>query len=77
MKKQQMIWKNKFKVAIIDEDVVALEKLIYSIPKVDTVEEAKETLALIQEALIIVENAKEKTLQIMNKIKKTKSFLKN
>jgi len=77
MKKQQMIWKNKFKVAIIDEDVVALEKLIYSIPKVDTVEEAKETLALIQEALIVVENAKEKTLQIMNKIKKTKSFLKN
>lgn len=72
-----MIWKNKFKVAIIDEDVVALEKLIYSIPKVDTVEEAKETLALIQEALIVVENAKEKTLQIMNKIKKTKSFLKN
>jgi len=77
MKKQQMTWKNKFKIAIIDGDVNTLEKLIDNIPKVDTVEEAKETLALIQEALSVVENAKEKTLQIMNKIKKTKAFLKN
>ena len=72
-----MTWKNKFKIAIIDGDVNTLEKLIDNIPKVDTVEEAKETLALIQEALSVVENAKEKTLQIMNKIKKTKAFLKN
>jgi hypothetical protein len=77
MKKQQMTWKNKFKIAIIDGDVNTLEKLIDNIPKVDTVEEAKETLALIQEALSVVENATEKTLQIMNKIKKTKAFLKN
>ncbi|DAB34136.1 MAG: hypothetical protein PWQ42_96 [Sulfurospirillum sp.] len=72
-----MTWITKFKIAIVEQDINTLETLLDSFPVADTKEEALELRALVTEALSIVQKAKEKTLESMNKIKKTKAFLRN
>jgi hypothetical protein len=72
-----MTWITKFKIAIVEQDINTLETLLDSFPAADTKEEALELRALVTEALSIVQKAKEKTLESMNKIKKTKAFLRN
>lgn len=70
-----MSWINDLKIAIIEEDIEKITSIADSLPKFQDINDAKEALNLIREAIKIVENKKEETLDIMNKIKKTKAFL--
>lgn len=70
-----MSWINDLKIAIIEEDIEKITSIADSLPKFQDINDAKEALNLIREAIKIVKNKKEETLDIMNKIKKTKAFL--
>jgi len=70
-----MNWITDLKLAIIDKNISNIGKLIKEVPKIDDMAKAQEALALINEAINIVDNEKEKTLRSMNKIKQTKAFL--
>jgi len=70
-----MNWITDLKLAIIDKNISKIGKLIKEVPKIDDMAKAQEALALINEAINIVDNEKEKTLRSMNKIKQTKAFL--
>jgi len=75
MKKQLMQWLNNLKIAVIENDITAIGNLIKNMPKIDDLHQAKESLALIKEAISLVEVEKEKALKTMQKIKQTKAFL--
>jgi len=75
MKKQLMQWLNNLKIAVIENDITAIGKLIQNVPEINDIYQAQESLALIKEAILLVENEKEKTLKAMQKIKQTKAFL--
>jgi hypothetical protein len=72
-----MTWLNELKVAVIEEDINSIQKLIKKIPEIKDINTAKEALALIKQAIAIVDAEKQKTMQTMQKIKKIKAFLKN
>ncbi len=70
-----MSWINDLKIAVIEEDIENITTIADSLPKFKDINDAKEALNLIQEAIKIVKSKKEETLDIMNKIKQTKAFL--
>ncbi|WP_024955151.1 hypothetical protein [Sulfurospirillum arcachonense] len=70
-----MKWLSSLKLAIIDNNINVIEKLINEVPIITKIDEAKEAKALIEEAISIVQIEKQKTLETMNKIKRTKAFL--
>lgn len=72
-----MKWLSDLKLAVINNDIRVIEKLIADVPNLTELSDAKEALALIQKSIEIVDEEKKKTLEIMNKIKQTKAFLKN
>lgn len=79
MKKQwlKMTWLAKLKIAVIEKNITSIEELIRDVPKIDDLKEAHEILALVQEAISIVEQEKAKALATMNKIKQSKVFMQN
>ncbi len=70
-----MKWLNSLKIAIIEEDIVKIGVLIEKIPKYEVKEEAQEALALVGEAIKLVDHKKSEILANMNKIKQTKVYL--
>lgn len=70
-----MKWITDFKIAVIEENVKNIEKLIDSMPQFEDKASAKEALALVHEATNIVNKYKLKTLKSMNKIRQAKAFL--
>lgn len=71
-----MKWIEKLKLAVIERNVSQIETLsVQMVPKFESKAQAQEALALLQEAIQIVDDEKKKTLDTMNKIKKTKAFL--
>ena len=75
MKRQLMTWLNSLKIAIIEEDITKIGTLTKELPNYDSKQEAEEALALIGEAIKLVDSKKQKTLEAMKKIKQTKVFL--
>ena len=72
-----MTWLNELKVAIIEEDIIKIGSLTKEIPSYDSKQKAEEALALIGEAIKLVDDKKQQTLASMSKIKQTKSYLNN
>lgn len=70
-----MNWITNLKLAVIEKDIVTIGKIIKDVPNIKDMAKAQETLALINEAILIVENEKSKALKAMNKLKQTKAFL--
>ncbi|HIP30885.1 MAG TPA: hypothetical protein EYG93_01495 [Sulfurospirillum arcachonense] len=70
-----MTWLNSLKIAIIEEDITKIGTLTKELPNYDSKQEAEEALALIGEAIKLVDSKKQKTLEAMKKIKQTKVFL--
>jgi len=68
-------WLNNLKIAVVDKNIENIGMLITNVPYITNMNEAQEALALINQAISIVEDEKLKTLEIMNKIKQTKAFL--
>jgi len=75
MKKQHMTWLNSLKIAIIEEDIIKISSLTKKLPNYTSKQRAEEALALIGEAIKLVDNKKIETLESMNKIKQTKAYL--
>lgn len=72
-----MQWINDLKIAVVENDTRCIGELIQQVPNFEDLEEAKEALALIQMAIVIVDEEKTQTIEIMKKIKQTKEFLQN
>ena len=70
-----MNWLNNLKIAVVDKNIENIGMLITNVPYITNMNEAQEALALINQAISIVEDEKLKTLEIMNKIKQSKAFL--
>ncbi|MDD3343034.1 MAG: hypothetical protein PHR87_05600 [Sulfurospirillaceae bacterium] len=70
-----MSWIDNFQIAIIEENYEQIGKLIQDVPTFTDIETAQYVLALVQEAIILVDNEKAKTAKIMQMIKQTKEFL--
>lgn len=75
--KQIMQWTNNLKIAVIENDILAIGVLIKDMPAFEDINEAQEALALIKEAIKIADDEKTKMVEIMKKMKQTKSFLEN
>lgn len=72
-----MQWTNNLKIAVIENDIVTIGKLIQDVPAFEDIDEAREALALIQESMKLVDEEKIKMIETMKKMKQTKSFLEN
>ncbi|MDX1809870.1 MAG: hypothetical protein R3331_10050 [Sulfurospirillaceae bacterium] len=72
-----MKWLNDLKIAIIEENIENINKSIMELPNFQDIDKAKEALSLLEEAIKVVSKEKDKVLKTMNKIQKTKEFLKN
>lgn len=72
-----MQWTNNLKIAVIENDIVTIGKLIQDVPAFEDIDEAREALALIQESMKLVDEEKIKMIETMKKMKQTKAFLEN
>jgi propanediol dehydratase large subunit len=65
---------NELKVAVINEDIKKLEKIIDKTPEFSSVEEAKEIRAFMDKAVKLLQKEKNKLSSEMQKIKKLQTF---
>ncbi|OHE08504.1 MAG: hypothetical protein A2329_08825 [Sulfurimonas sp. RIFOXYB2_FULL_37_5] len=72
-----MQWTNNLKIAVIENDIVTIGKLIQDLPAFENMDDAREALALIQESMKLVDDEKIKMIETMKKMKQTKAFLQN
>ncbi len=70
-----MKWLSDLKIAIIEENIDEISKMIKTLPEFKDLDKAKEALSLVSEAINLANEKKEEMLKIMNKIRKTKEFL--
>ncbi len=68
-------WLERFKIALIEEDVTKVDTLLLNIPEFKKIDDLREAYTLMQEAKDKFEKEKYKTKLKMNKIKKAKKFL--
>lgn len=67
-------WINDFKLAIIDEDVNSIEKLLDTKISSTDMNELGQAKALMDEALTLMQNKKNKVAVQIQKIQKAKKF---
>jgi len=65
---------NELKITVINEDIDKLKKLINETPEYDTIEEAQEIIAFLQQAIKLLQKEKNKLSTEMQKIKKLQKF---
>jgi len=65
---------NKLKIAVINEDINKLEELVNETPEYDTIEEAKEIVVFLQQAIKLLQKEKNKLSTEMQKIKNLQKF---
>ena len=70
-----MTWTNSLKIAIIEKDIQSISRLTKTLPQFTELDKAKEALSLVSTAIELVDTEKQKILETMQKIKKTKEFL--
>jgi len=70
-----MPWMSDLTLAVIEEDVTKIGALMLDPPVFEDIPTAQCALALIAQAITIVEKQKSETLATMQKIKQTKAFL--
>lgn len=69
------MWLRKLKVAIIEKDFNAFEKLLKDVPKLSDPKEIEEAVFLTKKAATILEELKQETKESMTQIKKNIDFL--
>ena len=74
-KKKDLKWLKDFKIAIIEKDFNKIEQMINDIPKFDTLEENQEALSLVKQANEITLQQREMILKEMQRVKNIKKFL--
>jgi hypothetical protein len=71
------MWLTKFKIAIIEKNPDALNKLLDDIPQLQSPKEIEEAVYLLKEATALVNNLKDETKASMKQIKKNLDFLRS
>lgn len=71
---RQPMWLGKLKVAVIENDVVSLQKLLSDVPQIKE-QEMQEALFLLKEATLQMQKLKDETLISMQQMKKNIAFL--
>ncbi|MFT7003531.1 MAG: hypothetical protein ACJAWW_000880 [Sulfurimonas sp.] len=71
------MWLTKFKVAVLEQDIDALDKLFDNIPYFTDLDQIEEAVYLLKEAMDLVQSRKDQTAEIMSQIKKNINFLKS
>ncbi len=71
------MWLNKLKIAIIEKNTDALDKLLDDIPKLEDVKEIQEAIYLLREASELVHSLQDDTSAVINQIKKNLQFLRS
>jgi len=70
-----MPWMSDLTLAIIEEDISKIGRLMQEPPLFEDITMAECALALIAQAITLVDKQKNETLATMQKIKQTKAFL--
>jgi len=71
------MWLNSLKIAIVEKNVEAMDKLLDEIPEFSDQQELQEAIYLSREALELLYTLKDEAALNMSKIKKNISFLKS
>jgi hypothetical protein len=71
------MWLTKLKIAIIEKNPDALNKLLDDIPQLQSPKEIEEAVYLLKEATALVNNLKDETKASMKQIKKNLDFLRS
>ena len=71
------MWLSKLKIALVQKDTVALEKLLKDIPTFSDEKDIKEAMYLTKEVVNVFQKLKEDTTISMKLIKKNIDFLKS
>ena len=69
------MWLKQLKIAVIQQDIEQIEKLLESIPVLNNTKEMEEAAYLLQDAVKRVEKLKNKTAASMQQMKKNIDFL--
>ncbi len=69
------MWLNELKIAIVQKDVVQLEKLLDETPQLEKKEDIESALYLFKAAIDVLESLKAETADSMHQIKKNIDFL--
>jgi hypothetical protein len=72
-----LMWLTKLKIAIIEKNPDALNKLLDDIPQLQSPKEIEEAVYLLKEATALVNNLKDETKASMKQIKKNLDFLRS
>ena len=70
-------WLESFKIALINEDIDAMDALNTRLPQFDNVAQMKEAQAYIAQAADLMQSRQLELRSNMNKIKQTKKYLKS
>ena len=70
-----MKWLNEFKIALIEENDTKISSLLSSMPSFNTIEEAQEAMALIDQARKTYISKKKRLAKQMQQLEKSRKFL--
>jgi len=68
-------WLNEFKIALIEENDTKISSLLSSMPSFNTIEEAQEAMALIDQARKTYISKKKRLAKQMQQLEKSRKFL--
>ncbi|MDT8338162.1 MAG: hypothetical protein RQ763_03065 [Sulfurimonas sp.] len=71
------MWLNKLKIAVIEKNPNALDKLLDDIPQLKNPKEIEEATYLLKEATVLMNSLKDQTKASMKQIKKNLDFLRS
>lgn len=71
------MWLNKLKIAVIEKNPNALDKLLDDIPQLQNPKEIEEATYLLKEATVLMNSLKDQTKASMKQIKKNLDFLRS
>lgn len=70
-----MEWLRELKIALIQKDIEQLDTLTIELPPLTTLQEKKDALFLLEEALCILQDAREDTKKSLSLLRKNIDFL--
>ncbi|MBE0513956.1 hypothetical protein [Sulfurimonas sp.] len=71
------MWLNRLKIAVVEKNPNALDKLLDDIPQLQNPKEIEEAIYLLREATSLMNNLKDQTKASMKQIKKNLDFLRS
>ena len=72
---KQLMWLNKFKIALAQKDTDSIERLLDEVPNFEDIEDAKKASYLFEEALKLFNTLKDETTSSMKQIKRNIDFI--